>query len=209
MNAVSMEAARTGAMRMAGRPRSVAMLFVLLVHLLLAYALVSGLALRVIQQATSDLKTFDVAAPAPPAPEPPAPAAEAPAEPTPLEASAPAVPTRANPAAASIGDSQAAPAAGAVAASGASLIRGAFNNESDYPSAARRREEQGTVQVRFTVGADGRVSGCTVLRSSGSSSLDSTTCRIFERRFRYAPARDGSGNAVAQPVTQSVTWRLT
>ena len=189
------------------RTRMSAILLAILIHVLLAYAFVTGLAFTVIDQVSGNLKTFDVVEPTAPAEEIPAePVAEA--EPTPVEAAPSPVPTDRNPiAAASSSISMASAAPGAVA-TGATLRRGAFHNERDYPGAARRAEEQGTVQVRFTVGADGRVSGCTVVGSSGSSSLDSTTCRIFERRFRYSPARDAGGNPVPQTMTQSVSWRL-
>jgi protein TonB len=94
-------------------------------------------------------------------------------------------------------------------ATSATLRSGAFHNERDYPGAARRAEEQGTVRVSYTIGLDGRVTNCTVTASSGSRSLDTTTCRILERRFRYSPARDSSGNPVSQTKSQSVSWQLT
>jgi protein TonB len=76
----------------------------------------------------------------------------------------------------------------------------------DYPRSALRERRQGTVHVRFTVGPDGRVGDCTVLRSSGHSDLDSTTCRLIEQRFRYRPARDSSGRAIAAVLTTSFDW---
>ena len=189
------------------RPRGPAIALVVLIHALIAWAFITGLAYTVVQKATGDLKTFDVVEPPAPAPEPvPEPEQAASENPTPVETTPTPIRQSANPL------SQAptrGPANPGAAASAASLIRGSFNNETDYPSAARREEEQGTVHVTFTVGTDGRVSNCTVLQSSGSRSLDSTTCRIFQQRFRYSPARDASGLPVATTKRQSVTWRLT
>ena len=187
------------------RDRAGPILLVAIIHALIAYAFITGLTLTVVKDADEDLKTFDVAVPEAPAEEPPAPAEKAadselvaPAMPLPVPRSMPAAPLT--------GNGEARPS-GAIA-TGAIWRSGAFNNDSDYPAAARRREEQGTLRVQFTIGIDGRVSSCTVLASSGSLSLDSTTCRIIQRRFRYAPARDRAGNAVPETKAQAVTWRL-
>lgn len=80
-------------------------------------------------------------------------------------------------------------------ASRARLSRGRIAN-SDYPRAALRAGIEGTVIVRLGIGADGRVSGCTITQSSGSTDLDATTCRLVERRFRFEPAKDGEGRSV-------------
>lgn len=185
------------------RPRVPALALVILVHVLLAWALISGLAYRVVEQATQQLKTFDVVEPAPPAEEPPAPV-EAKAEPTEVNATPSPVPSPKAIAA----SAPASPSTGVAGAAGARLRSGAFHNETDYPSRAKNRGEEGTVRVSYTITAEGRVTGCTVTASSGSPSLDSTTCRILERRFRYTPARDSAGNPVPQVKTQSVTWDL-
>jgi protein TonB len=76
----------------------------------------------------------------------------------------------------------------------------------DFPRAAKRARAGGTVLVRYTVGTDGRVSGCTVTQSSGNADLDSTTCRLIEQRFRYEPARDAQGRAVADTLTGRHIW---
>ena len=190
------------------RPRPRAVAAVVLIHVLIAYAFITGLAYTVVEKVSSDLKTFDVVEPPPPA-EAPAPEPKPAEETSPVEAAPSPVPSQSNPLSRPAPSASSASNAPAAAASAASLLRGSFNNETDYPSAARRNEEQGTVRVTFTVGVDGRVSGCTIVQSSGSSSLDSTTCRIFERRFRYAPARDSGGNPVPTVVRHSVNWRLT
>ena len=187
------------------RPAPPAVIMVAVIHGLLAYAFVTGLAYSVVEQIDPELKTFDVVEPAPPAEEP---APEPLASETPAEVDVSPVPAPVpNPL--SMPAMRGPTSTGGALASSATLIRGAFHNETDYPNAARRNEEQGTVRVSYTVGTDGRVSNCTVVQSSGSSSLDSTTCRILRQRFRYRPARDSAGNAMSTTLRSSVTWELT
>jgi protein TonB len=96
-------------------------------------------------------------------------------------------------------------AGGGGLAARAELIAGRIL-DSDYPRAASRARIGGAVIVRFTVGADGRPSGCAVVRSSGNADLDSATCRLIERRFRYRPARDSEGKAVAATMGWKQIW---
>jgi protein TonB len=79
----------------------------------------------------------------------------------------------------------------------------------DYPADAQRNGEQGTVQATLAIDARGQVSGCTIVRSSGHASLDNATCDILQRRARFSPARDLSGDAIPSTVTTPpVVWRL-
>ena len=78
----------------------------------------------------------------------------------------------------------------------------------DYPDAAYERRISGTVFLRFVVDPTGRVSECTVTRSSGSRELDATTCRLILRRFRYRPARDAQGNPIASVVRGEHQWEV-
>ena len=78
----------------------------------------------------------------------------------------------------------------------------------DYPAAARRADEQGTVAIDAAVDPIGRVIGCNVTTSSGSPSLDATTCSIIQRRARFTPAQDGAGRAVADRVQARIRWVL-
>lgn len=73
----------------------------------------------------------------------------------------------------------------------------------DYPREASRAKTGGEVEVRFTIEASGRVSGCRVTRSSGDASLDRTTCDLIEERFRFKPAT----NAAGEPVASQYGWR--
>jgi protein TonB len=81
-------------------------------------------------------------------------------------------------------------------------------HEDDYPEAAYRARIGGTVHLRFTVAPSGRVSDCAVTRTSGSRSLDETTCRLIVRRFRYRPALDGGGRPIASTVRGEHVWEV-
>jgi protein TonB len=78
----------------------------------------------------------------------------------------------------------------------------------DYPSSALHAHQAGTVQVGLDVGADGRVSRCWILKSSGVAALDVATCRLTKSRGRFTPATDGSGNPIPAQTTFTRSWRL-
>jgi protein TonB len=85
---------------------------------------------------------------------------------------------------------------------------GSYVSDDDYPTSAIRAEEQGTTRFRLTIGSDGRVTNCIVTGSSGSTALDSTTCRLMQRRARFTPARDSSGAPAGDVVSNSIRWVL-
>jgi periplasmic protein TonB len=78
----------------------------------------------------------------------------------------------------------------------------------DYPTSALRARAEGRTSVRLQIGADGRVTGCAVEGTSGSSALDSTTCSLAQRRFRYTPAADAKGRPAAGTGRYEMNWRL-
>lgn len=192
---------------------------VVLIHAVLGYAFVTGLAINVAKKAIADLKTFDVKDEPPPPEEelpPPPPPNDLP--PPPVVApppivqtttQAPVITTVATPPPIYI-PPVAAPAPPPpppkpVVASRAVQRSGSISDE-DYPPAAQRNEESGTAVATFTVGTDGRVQSCNA--SGASASLDAETCKLIIRRFRYKPATDASGQPIAETKTQRVTWRL-
>jgi protein TonB len=83
-----------------------------------------------------------------------------------------------------------------------------YVSDEDYPSSAVRNEEQGTTRFRLAVGTDGRVKDCSVTSSSGSSALDSTTCRLMKQRAKFTPARNSDGEATSDTVTSAIRWVL-
>lgn len=85
------------------------------------------------------------------------------------------------------------------------LIKGRLKF-SDLPSGLRDNGVGGTVSVRYGVEANGRVSDCTVMTSSGSAELDQLTCQLIQQRFRFDPSRDHEGHPVRSFVEESHTW---
>jgi protein TonB len=83
-----------------------------------------------------------------------------------------------------------------------------YVSDADYPAEAIRREEQGVTRFRLVVSADGRVSDCAVTGSSGSTALDSATCRLMKSRARFAPARDSDGRPTGDTVANAIKWVL-
>lgn len=200
--------------------RTAAIVIVALIHLALGYALVTGLGYNVLKQAAQDLKTFDVTEePPPPEEKPPPP--EKTDTPPPPQIVAPPPLVRMNTTAPPIISTPVAPppqitqrAPPAPPAPPAPRIEPArakanlasYVTDEDYPSDALNREEQGTTGFRLDVGPDGRVSNCTVTSSSGSRSLDATTCRLMRSRARFTPATNSSGAKVADSVNSRIRW---
>lgn len=78
----------------------------------------------------------------------------------------------------------------------------------DYPAEALAANAQGTTKVQLEISKEGRVSGCSILESSGNAALDSRTCAILKERARFTPARNNRGEAVPDIYVQRITWAL-
>lgn len=78
----------------------------------------------------------------------------------------------------------------------------------DYPAAAIRLNQQGTVRAALTVSTQGRVTGCAIESSSGSPALDFTTCRVLTARARFVPAKDALGAPVESATRTTIRWVL-
>ena len=84
-----------------------------------------------------------------------------------------------------------------------------YISSSDYPGGALADGAEGTVGFVVTVAPSGRVSDCSITRSSGYSSLDIGTCRLARRRLRFNPARDPEGRPVAARSREfRITWQM-
>ena len=200
--------------------KAVSIALVILLHAIIGYAFVTGLAYNVVKKVARDLKTFDVDEEAPPPPDkPPPPPPETKIEPPPVIAPPPIVqvaPTVAPPIV-SVPVAppiihQAAPVA-PPAPSVATPLKprgtpGDWVTPEDYPSADLRAENQGTTGFQLDVGGDGKVTNCTVTSSSGFPSLDSKACQMLMRRARFTPAKDSSGNGIAQTYRNRVRWQI-
>ena len=83
---------------------------------------------------------------------------------------------------------------------------GGWATTNDYPSRALREEREGTTGFRVSVGPDGRVSDCQVTSSSGHADLDQATCDNVRRRARFTPAMDGEGNPTTGSYSNRIRW---
>jgi len=80
--------------------------------------------------------------------------------------------------------------------------------ERDYKSSWIRREWTGIARFSLDVSATGRVTNCTITRSTGHAALDQATCSLITKRARFEPALDTSGGPTNGVFTSSVRWKL-
>lgn len=83
-----------------------------------------------------------------------------------------------------------------------------YVSNDDYPMAALRRGDAGTTRFRLTVGPNGKVTDCAIVKSSGSSTLDGATCRLMRQRARFDPAKNSDGKPISDSVTSAIRWVL-
>jgi protein TonB len=76
----------------------------------------------------------------------------------------------------------------------------------DYPKNLREAGIGGRVEFVFTVEPNGRVSRCSITRSSGVPELDALTCRLVQQRFVYRPSTDRYGRPIADEVEGEHDW---
>jgi len=205
------------------RGRLYAIVAVAILHALLAYAFVTGLAYKFVKNVQEDLKTFDVAEePPPPEEEPPPPPERVEVQPPPVVAPPPLIrmpspappmitrptPPPPPPPPQAAPPPPPPPPPRVVPPQRARANLGSYFSADDYPAGALRSEAEGTARFRLTIGPDGRVAECSITGSSGNSSLDQATCRILRSRARYTPARGSDGNPTTGTDQGSVTWRL-
>ncbi|APZ97891.1 energy transducer TonB [Sphingopyxis sp. QXT-31] len=161
--------------------------------------------------ANRNAKATSVVAPKPKLPPPvPPPVAAAPKPGSASDASAGAAPV-AGPGSGAAGRGDGLGAGGSGSGSGGGTRpawRSGTIEDRDYPREARRAKIGGEVEVRFTIEATGRVTGCRVSKSSGDAALDAATCRLIEERFRFKPATNAGGIAVASSYGWRQTWWL-
>lgn len=199
--------------------RMIALGLVGLLHILLGYAFITGLALKAVKAIVQPLESVNIEEEAPPPDEPPPPPPKdidippfvPPPEVSVQSESAPVITVQqqVQQVAPPVFTPPAPPAPPALKAPTPATPKGRGNgiSEDDYPDASRRAEEQGVARVSYVVDVDGKVSSCNVTSSSGSPRLDEATCKIIMRRFRFNPAtRDGQ--PVQETKSQPVRWQL-
>lgn len=78
-----------------------------------------------------------------------------------------------------------------------------------YPAAAKAAGQEGRTVFSVNVDAEGRVTSCNILESSGTPLLDSTTCALAVTNGHFRPAVDASGKPVAGVWKSTMRWQLT
>jgi protein TonB len=174
---------------------------VVLLHALLLWAISTGLARDVVRMTENTVEAVLMSEAPPPAPTPPpkTPPPKTPVPPPPAPTStAPAITQTAAPPAA-------APQAPAIRM-GAVIQAGAHCAKPDYPSASRRLEEEGTVTLKFLIGADGKVLQADVEKSSGFTRLDEAARNALSKcQFRPGTV---DGKPEQSWASIKYTWRL-
>jgi len=205
------------------------LIVVVVLHVLLGYALVSGLARRVVEVALKPVETKiieDVKPPPPPPPEnlppppknmPPPPAFVPPPEVQVAQQPTPAQTITATNVAPPPQDFKISPAPPVVAppaparGNGKPFLANASACAPNYPAAATRAEATGTTQIRFTVDAQGRMAKAEIIKSSGPTRehrlLDKTAVDAFGA-CTFTPGVDENGKPVGGSVEVSYVWKL-
>jgi len=70
------------------------------------------------------------------------------------------------------------------------LVKGIIESKKRYPEEAKRRGEEGTVVVSFTIDESGKPVNVRLASSSGSPSIDNETLRLI-RSLKFPPPPDG------------------
>jgi periplasmic protein TonB len=206
---------------------------VVLLHVILGYALVNGLARKIVEVIKAPIETKiidEVKPPPPPPPEnlppppkfaPPPPSYAPPPEvqiANPIAAPAISVQSVAPPAApVTLAPAPAPTAAPAPAAPApvrqavAAKIDVSTCEKPEYPSAAARAEATGTTKIRFVVDASGVVSKADVERSAGASRehrlLDRTAVDALSK-CRFKPGTDEHGKPIGGTTVVDYVWKL-
>lgn len=195
------------------------LMVVLVLHGILLWLIQSGLARQAItltQESVEALLLTDAAPPPPPVAAPKTPSPKTPLPPViqpPIAAATPVItaptapainvtPTQSTAPTAPITPSAPSPSIRA----GAAIQPGASCAKPDYPSASRRLEEEGTVSLKFLIGADGRVLQAEIEKTSGFPRLDEAARNALSKcQFRAGTI---DGKAEQSWASIKYTWRL-
>jgi TonB family protein len=80
--------------------------------------------------------------------------------------------------------------------------------DQDYPQSAKERREEGLVRFTVLIGPDGRKEECVITRSSGFADLDQRTCELIQKRARFKPAHDETGQLAFGTYRGAIPWIL-
>lgn len=195
--------------------RFVGLGFVILLHIALVYALVSGLAYRAIEVVRVPIETKIIDAtpeqkvelpPPPPNFLPPPPPFVPPPE-VHIATPAPAPQSTAITEVTPVKPAEKAPAPPHEPVKVLPHLDPSASHEPDYPPVSRRLGEQGTVILEVVVDPGGRAVEAKLVQSSGFARLDQAALDGVKDRYRFVP---GTVDGVAQPMryTFKFTWKL-
>jgi len=198
-----------------------ALIIVAIIHIILGYALVTGLAYSAAKKVLQKVTTIDIEEEVKKEEPPPPPPKKVDMPPPPTKIVVPQrqieVPNTAPPAPVY---TQAPPPPPVILAPPAAPPPPRFTPKSatpkgnpgnwattdDYPSRALREERAGVTGFRVSVTPDGRAGSCDITSSSGSPDLDQATCSNVLRRARFNPAMDGEGHPTSGSYTGRIRW---
>lgn len=78
----------------------------------------------------------------------------------------------------------------------------------DYPAKMLRLGEQGLVQFRLNVGADGKPTECHIQATTRSKEFDDVVCRALMKRAQFFPALEAQGIPIASYYQSAVLFRI-
>ena len=83
---------------------------------------------------------------------------------------------------------------------------GSWVKAGDYPRESWNKDQSGTVKFALTIDAQGAVSRCDILVSSGAPLLDQQACALMQRNGRFKPALDAVGLPISSEITRLIAW---
>ena len=78
----------------------------------------------------------------------------------------------------------------------------------DYPKTELTKGRSALVRFRLDVGADGKVSRCTILDATKGDEFGKRSCEVLMRRANFVPALDAAGKPTAAFFTSSIYWMI-
>jgi len=175
---------------------------VVVLHVFIVYALLTGLARKVVEVIQQPVETKIIEEFKPPPPPPPEVKVQAPPQDNVIAAV-----TNVKPATNDLPTSVAQPSATGEAAPAHTSAKIAGNCEKpEYPRTSLRNEEEGVVTVKLTIGADGNVVDSAVEKSSGFKDLDRATVKAWSL-CHFTPAM-ADGKAVQSSTRMQYVWKL-
>lgn len=78
----------------------------------------------------------------------------------------------------------------------------------DYPTSALKKGEQGIVQVRLSVGADGSAQACHIQKSTRPIEFDQAVCRALMKRAQFEPALGADGKPMPSFWRSAVRFEI-